>query len=238
MEFNISRFLESVLSGFKYLPNTIILIIIPIFCGLFIGTIFAIIRIYNIRIIAKLIKAFVSIYQGIPIVIALMIYNILYMTKFNHVAEFLNLGITIADTNPIIVGIFALSVAAICGFSESIRGALLAINNGQYEAGYSVGMTNRQVLIRIVIPQAIPISIGMLTNNIVGVIKGSSVTMTIGVIEIMSGAIIPASRTYNFFEGYMAAAMIYWILTMIIENLLKKLEEKSNRYGGLSIDRN
>ena len=104
------------------------------------------------------------------------------MMKYNDFAAFLHLKGTIADVDQIWIGIFALSLTAICSVSEAIRGALLSIDKGQDEAGYSVGLTKIQTIYRIILPQMIPIAIPMLTNHVVGLIKASSVVMAIGII--------------------------------------------------------
>ncbi len=117
-----------------------------------------------------------------------------------------------------------------CSISEAIRGALLSIDKGQDEAGYSVGLTKVQTIRRIIIPQMIPAAIPTLINHVVGLIKASSVVMAIGIIEIVAGATIPSSRTYSFFEGYVAAAVIYWAFTIMIEYLAKVLRRHTGRF--------
>jgi L-cystine transport system permease protein len=76
----------------------------------------------------------------------------------------------------------------------------------------------------------IPVAIPMLINNVVGLIKASSVVMAIGIVEIVAGATIPSSRTYSFFEGYVAAAIIYWVFTMVIEFLAQRLKQYTGKF--------
>jgi len=209
--------LESLKSGLQYFPNTLKLVLIPTFLGLIIGTVIAFVQTFKIPVIGKVLRALITLYRGIPIVVALMIYNLLFTLKFEAIARFFHLNMSVADVDQIIVGIFALTLMSICLMSESVRGGLIAIDNGQFEAGYSVGLTRMQTLRRIIIPQLIPISIPPLTNNVIGIIKGSSITMAIGITEVLAGALIPSSKSYSFFEGYIAAAVIYWVFTVILE---------------------
>lgn len=230
MNFNLAHFNESLVYGLKYLPNTLRLVFVPLAIGLILGTVIALVRVYKVPVIGRLLAVFVTVYQGVPIVVALMIYNLVFMLKFNDLASLLHLKKSISDVDNIWVGIFALSLMAICSISEAVRGALLSIDNGQNEAGYSVGLTTIQTMKRIIIPQMIPVAIPMLTNNVVGLIKGSSVVMAIGIVEIVAGATIPSSRTYSFFEGYVAAAIIYWVLTIVIECLAQRLRQYTGKF--------
>lgn len=230
MNFNFQNFKESLIYGLAYLPNTLRLVFIPLVIGLTFGTVIALVRVYKVPVIGWLMAVFVTVYQGIPIVVALMIYNLIFMLKFNDLAAFLNLKRSISDMNNIWVGIFALSMAAVCSISEAVRGALLSIDKGQNEAGYSVGLTTIQTIQRIIIPQMIPVAIPMLINNVVGLIKASSVVMAIGIVEIVAGATIPSSRTYSFFEGYVAAAVIYWVFTVVVESLAQKLKQYTGKF--------
>jgi L-cystine transport system permease protein len=113
---------------------------------------------------------------------------------------------------------------------ESIKGAFLSVDKGQYEAGYSIGLTRLQTLKRIIIPQMVPVAIPMLTNNMIGIIKGSSIAMAIGITEVLGGSVIPCSTTYRFLEGYVAAAFIYWGFTVTIEKIAKIIEKRADRY--------
>ena len=230
MNFNFAHFNESLVYGLKYLPNTLRLVFVPLAIGLILGTVIALVRVYKVPVIGRLLAVFVTVYQGVPIVVALMIYNLVFMLKFNDLASLLHFKKSISDVDNIWVGIFALSLMAICSISEAVRGALLSIDNGQNEAGYSVGLTTIQTMKRIIIPQMIPVAIPMLTNNVVGLIKGSSVVMAIGIVEIVAGATIPSSRTYSFFEGYVAAAIIYWVLTIVIECLAQRLRQYTGKF--------
>jgi L-cystine transport system permease protein len=230
MNFNLAHFKESLIYGLAYLPNTLSLVFVPLVIGLTFGTVIALVRVYKVPVIGWLMAVFVTVYQGIPIVVALMIYNLIFMLKFNDLAAFLHLKKSISDMNNIWVGIFALSMAAVCSISEAVRGALLSIDKGQNEAGYSVGLTTIQTIKRIIIPQMIPVAIPMLINNVVGLIKASSVVMAIGIVEIVAGATIPSSRTYSFFEGYVAAAVIYWVFTVVVESLAQRLKQYTGKF--------
>lgn len=230
MGFNINFFIECLQSGIRYLPETMKLTFIPILTGLVIGTIIAAIRVYKIPVLGRVLGVLVTLYQGVPIVVALLIFNLIFLTQLDGIFKLLHLKISVGDVDNIWVGIIALSMSVTCWMEESIKGAFFSIDKGQYEAGYSVGLTRIQTLRRIIIPQILPVAIPMLTNNIVGAIKGSSIVMAIGITEILSGSVIPSSRTYSFLEGYVAAAVIFWGFTLVVEKIAKAVEKRSDKY--------
>ncbi len=227
MNIDAQAIYESFVSGLTYLPKTLILILVPFTIGLLLGTLIALTRINKVPILSQFFAVFIPVYQGIPIVVALMIYNLIYLMKTNDILKFFGSSKTIADIDSIYVALFALSLMMICSISEVMRGALLSVNKGQYEASYSVGMTKPQTFRRIVLPQVVSIAIPALINTTVGLIKSTSVVYAIGVAEILSGSLVPSSRKYTFFEGYLAAALIYWLLTILIELLFSYLEKRT-----------
>lgn len=180
--------------------------------------------------LSQILSVVVTVYMGLPIMVALVIYNLLFMTTYDQIAQILHLSKNISEVDPIIVGYIALTLSTTCIASENIRGAFHAIEQVQFEAGYSIGLTKMQTLVRIILPQMVPVVIPGLINLLVGTIKGSNLVSAVGIIEIMAGALIPCARTYSYLEGYLAAAVIYWILTIVVEQAAKQLEKHSGRF--------
>jgi L-cystine transport system permease protein len=235
MGFNFVDFEECLQSGLLYLPRTIELAGLSVFFGLFFGTLLATWRVYDIPILGWVSGWAVTLYQGVPVVVALMIFNLLFMAKIETIGSFLHVEWHVAEMDNIWIGIFVLSMRAICLMEESIRGAFYAVERGQYEAGLSVGLTHRQTLWRIILPQMVPVAIPALLNNVVGTIKNSSIVIAIGISEVLTGATIPCSRNYSFLEGYVAAAVIYWVFTVCIEKTFNKWEKQSTLYRRTSL---
>lgn len=227
MNVNIDAVKESFLSALDYLPKTLELVLIPLLFGIVFGTLIALVRVYKIPILSQFFSCLIPVYQGIPIVIALLIYHLLYLMKCDDILKFFHSSKTIADVDNMIVGLFALSCMMICNASEVMRGALLSIDQGQSEAAYAVGLSKVQTIRRIIIPQMFPVAIPTMVNITVGLIKATSIVYAVGIAEVLSGALVPASRRYTFFEGYLAAALLYWILTVAVEMLYKLAEKKS-----------
>lgn len=110
--------------------------------------------------------------------------------------------------------------------SESLRGAILAVDKGQIEAAKSIGLSNFLMMKNIVIPQAIPVAVPSLVNTLIDTIKGSSLAFSIGVVDITAMAQIQAGLTYQYFEAYMALVLLYWIVILLLEFFQKKYEKK------------
>jgi L-cystine transport system permease protein len=230
MNIQLPDLIASLKSGIYYLPATIILSFVPLAAGLIFGTLIALVQVFKVPVLNKIFAVFVSIYSGIPSVVALLVYNLLYMTQFNKVMAFFGSRLTVRDVNPIYVALFTFSLSSIVLMSETIRGAFLSIDEGQFEAGHSVGLTTRQILQRIILPQVVPVILPPLTNHVVGSVKNTSVVMTIGVMDVLNGAIVPAETTYRFLEGYIAAAIIYWAVNVLLEFLLRRLEIYTGKF--------
>jgi len=217
MGFDISFMIVALKEAIKYIPVTLILAVIPLIIGSIIGTIIAVIRIYNIKVLSKLVQVFVVIIRGIPLVVILYLVYFETTNEFDTIAAKFNWNIHSKDINVIYIAIIAISISAIANISETIRGGLISVGKGQFEAAYSIGLTRSQTLRRIIIPQALPVILPSLCSNFIGLIKGSSIAYLITIVDIMNGAIITATGNYKFLEAYIAAAIVYWALCVCVE---------------------
>ena len=230
MEIDFACFADSFKNGIIYVPNTLKLVFIPLVLGLVFGTFLAYIRFKKVKIASQIIAAFVTIYRGIPAVVALLIYNMIFLLFYGKWKELFHWKTSIQDINILWIAIFALTLAEICGMEEVMRSSLLSIDKGQWEAGKSIGMKEYQLVFHVIIPQLIPAALPHLTNLILGCIKNSSVVIAIGAVDIMVGCTKPAEITYMFFEAYLAAAVIYWGINIFVEMLLRKYENFSKKF--------
>lgn len=230
MSISSKNFFESLHGAVTYLPVTLKLTIYTFLLGILIGGVIALARNYKVPVISKVLAVFVTVYNGLPLMVALMIYNLLFMTGYQSVADFFHISKTIDQVNPIIVGYFGLTLFTSCSCSETLRGALKSIDQVQYEAGYAIGLNKFQTLYRIILPQVIPVAIPGLINNLVGTIKGTNLVAAIGILEIMGGALESCLESYSYLEGYLAAAVVYWIFSFVLETLAKQVERYSTKH--------
>ncbi|WP_260287950.1 amino acid ABC transporter permease [Peribacillus aracenensis] len=196
---------------------TIPLTLITFVLGLVLAVLTALARLSSMRILQIIARVYVSIIRGTPLLVQLFI--IFYGLP--------NLGVTIDPFISAIIG-FSLNVGAYA--SEIIRAAILSIPKGQWEAGYSIGMTYTQALKRIILPQAARVSIPPLSNTFISLLKDTSLASLILVTELFRKAQEIAAKNYEFLLLYIEAAVLYWILCTILSFIQGSLEDRLNRY--------
>lgn len=212
MEINPEYLYDCLRSGIRCLPLTLQLGLIPIVVGTVLGSLIAIARILKVPVVDKLFEVVVSIYCGIPFMVSLLIFHLIYL-----------MAIPAFKNGEYWIALFALSLSRTFHLSEVIRGAFLAIPKDQYEASYAMGLTTFQAFTRIIIPQMVPVALPTMANNVVGSIKNTSEVFVLGLLDVLNGSQLPCSETYSFVEGYVAAAAIYWVVNMLIEWVLSRV---------------
>ena len=230
-EFDVTFFAYEIGIGIKYIPIVLLLSVVPLIVGLFFGTGIAIVRLFKVRILAQLFMVIVVFLRGVPLLLQLTILYLMVTLSCDSIAQTFGLKMTSKDISYTMVAVVGLSINATVYLSEVVRTALKSVNSGQYEAAYSVGMTSWQMLVRIVIPQAMPVAIPLIGSNFIGLIKGSAIASLISVFELINATLFEASGNYKFLEAYLAAAVIYWALCIIVERIVAFLEIRVGVYG-------
>lgn len=196
---------------------TIPLTLISFICGLGLAVLTALARISDVKILQMIARGYVSAIRGTPLLVQLFI--LFYGLP--------TIGITLDPWPSAIIG-FSLNVGAYA--SEIIRAAILSIPKGQWEAGYSIGMSNRQVLRRIIIPQAARVSIPPLSNTFISLVKDTSLASMILLTEMFRRAQEIATTNYEFLLLYTEAALIYWVICFILSIVQGRIENRLDRY--------
>ena len=211
-----------------YLPITLELAILSTVFGFLLGTLIAIVKIRKVRVLNRIATVFISIVRGTPILVQLYIayFGIPMLIKFinRHTGSDFN----VAVVPGIVYAMAALAINQSAFDAEIIRAALLSVNSGQIEAAESLGMTYGQALRRIILPEALTVALPSLGNAFINAIKGTSLAFTCGVVEMTAQGKILSGRSYRYFEVYVSLAIIYWVLTVIIEQLIKLFERKTS----------
>ncbi|WP_313160066.1 cystine ABC transporter permease, partial [Mixta calida] len=133
------------------------------------------------------------------------------------------------ELDPIPSAMIGLSLNTAAYASESLRGAIAAIERGQWEAAASIGMTRWQTLKRVVLPQAARTALPPLGNSFISLVKDTSLAATIQVPELFRQAQLITSRTLEVFTMYLAASLIYWVMATVLSALQNRLEAHVNR---------
>lgn len=129
-----------------------------------------------------------------------------------------------------VAAIVTLSLNSAAYMSETIRAAFDSVDRGQIEAAQSLCMTRLQYMRRIVLPQSMRVALPSLFNSLIDLIKGTSIAFTIGVSEMMAMGIYEGSRQFNYFEIYFDIAIIYYVMSVVLGFLQKKMEKKMSKY--------
>lgn len=224
--FDVQFMFDSIPSILTGIPKSLAIALIAFAFGIVIGFIGAISKIHKVPVLNRITAVYVSfvrgtpllvqillIYYGIPIVLRIINQN--FGTKFD------------LSQIPAIVFMFvAFSLNAGAYLTETIRSAIQAVDKGQMEAAYSVGMSTVQAMIRIIIPQALKVGLPNFANFFIGMLKDTSLAFVASVTEIMGQAKIVAGRASRFFEAYIVAAVIYWIICILFEQAVKMIEKR------------
>lgn len=211
-------------------PVSLGIAVVAFIMGIFIGISVALTKIYNIPGLKQLSGGYISIFRGTPLVVQILIayYGLpILISNFCYVT---GLNFNINNISPIVYLFVVYSLNAGSYMSESIRSAILSVSPGQIEAGYSIGMTTPMVLRRIVFPQAIKVAIPNLGNSFISLTKETSLAFVVSVPDVLGQAKIIAGRTTRFFEAYIVAAIVYWLICLICEYFLRKIEKRSRRH--------
>ncbi|SFJ77070.1 amino acid ABC transporter permease [Thermoflavimicrobium dichotomicum] len=220
----------------KALPLTLVITTVPLLIGFAIGIGTALIRLYKVKVIYKIADFYVSFLRGTPLILHIYIVYLGLPLLFDVLAEKWGWSIR-SNSIPLIVFVFvAFSLNAGAYMSEIIRSGILAVNKGEIEAAYSIGMTTSQAMKRIVLPQALMISLPNLCNMFVGLLHGSSLAFSISLMELNGKANVVASTNWKFLESFIAAAVIYWGMTILAEKVTAILEKRLRMFikGGVA----
>lgn len=201
---------------FKGVQITIKVSITAFILSVLLGTILAVIQLFRISFLDKLVKLYVSYFRGTPLLIQIF----LFYYGFPMIFDFMK---TFPKTSALILCLALNSAAYI---SETIRGSIESVDKGQYEACLAFGMSKSKMMIRVILPQAAVSAIPPITNSALDIIKMSSLGMTIGIQDVMGEAQLAAAVSYKTFETYIIAAAFYWILALVFGKVQKVLEAK------------
>ena len=202
------------------LPVTLSIVFIATAAGIIIGAVNALIRINKIPVLNQLAAVLISFLRGTPVIVQLFVVYFGIPVLLGHI------GINASRWNKFIfVNItYALNTSAF--LSEIIRGSLGAVDPGQKEAALSVGLTDWQAFRRIVAPQALLIALPSFSVSILGLLQNTSLGFTIGLLDVVGQVRAIGIRTFHVFEGYVDAAIIFVILSLVLHKGFGIIEQR------------
>lgn len=203
----------------RYLPLTLQLAGIGMVLALILACLFAVVRVLRIPVLNQLTIVFISFFRGTPLLVQLFL--------FYYGLPQLVSALTVIDG--ITATIMGLTMHFSAYMAESIRAAIVGVDRSQTEAALSIGMTNGQMMRRIVLPQATRVALPTLMNYFIDMIKATSLAFTLGVTELMGATQKEASGSFLYFEAFIVAAVMYWIVVELLSKLQNYLEIRLNK---------
>ena len=201
---------------------TLKLLSLSLFFGIFIGLLFAILRLNKNPLINKFAYGYSYVFRGTPLLVQIFI--IYY--GLGQIEYFRSTFLWIVFKEPYWCAIIAFALNTGAYTSEILRSAFQTIKPGIIEAGKSLGISNKIIFYKIQIPVAIRQSLPAYGNEIILMMKGTSLASTVTLMDITGVAKHIVSTTYKPLEIFILAGCIYLFMTFLIHNLIKFLEKK------------
>ena len=176
----------------------------------------AIIRYYKIPVLTQFFDVFITVFRATPLVVEL------FMIFFALPCIFPALK----DMTPFQAVVLSLIFNTSAFMAESFRAALESVDRGQIEACYSIGMTKRQAMMRVILPQAFVVAVPSIGNHFIGIIKGTALGFTVGLADVMGTAKMEAALSLRFFEAYLCVTVVYLVIVLAVEFVLRLIERR------------
>lgn len=233
--FDIGFMISTVPEIIRRLPLTLLMAFVSCLLGLLLGLLLALARFFKVRFINELVKVYVSFIRGTPMLVQLYLvyYGIPLIVR--NIVDAVGSDFDINSIPAIVFAFIAFSLNSAAYMSETIRSSIEAVDKGQMEACYSIHLTTAQALRRVILPQAFIIALPPLGNSLLSLVKDTSLAFSISVVDVMAGAKIVGSRSFRFFEVYIVVSLIYWLVCIVIEQLLNIVERRMRRFEKDSI---
>lgn len=201
----------------KGLGNTLVITVFAILIGIVLGFLIAIVRTSHDRngglnVLNAICKLYLTVVRGTPVMIQLLI---IYYVIFQSV-----------NAGKMMVAIIAFGLNSAAYVAEIVRSGIMSVDIGQFEAGRSLGLTYKQTMTSIIMPQAIKNILPALCNEFISLLKETSISGYIGLMDLTKGGDIIRSVTYEAFMPLIAVAIIYLILVMGLSKAVNVLERK------------
>lgn len=220
METLIQKFVQNFIENQRYLyllrglGNTIIITVFALIIGVVMGFLVAVIRSTHdkrggLNFLNFICKIFLTVWRGTPTVVQVMIMYYVILVSVN---------------NKILVAVIAFGLNSAAYVAEIVRSGIMSIDDGQFEAGRSLGLNYAQTMRLIILPQAFKNVLPALGNEFITLLKETSVSGYIGMMDLTKGADIIRSQTYEPIMPLLGCAAIYLVLVMLLTAVLQKLE--------------
>ncbi|MGH6761652.1 MAG: amino acid ABC transporter permease [Phyllobacterium sp.] len=211
--FSISTFFDSFGPLFWAARFTVLISVLGIALGLVIGALICAAALSRTVWLRQFAALWISFLRGVPLLVQLLlVYYLLPVIGINVPA--------------LVAAVVTVGICASAYISEIWRGAIMALPKGQSEAATAIGMGPRDIWTRIILPQAVTMSLPALVNELILLVKASSLVSVVGILEVTRASQAQAATTFRPLEVYLAAACIYLLINLCLAALGRYLEHR------------
>lgn len=178
------------------------------------GAIIAVLKVLPCRPLRLLLDFYTSVFRGIPLIVLLFI------------AYFATPQLTGFKISMFAASVLTLGLNGSATVSETLRGGIEGVDSGQYDASRALALPYTTMMARIIIPQALRSVAPALVNEVITVLKSSSLVATIGLMDMMRAAQSVQALTYRAFEPFIVVAVIYYVIVMCLTAVARVLEKR------------
>lgn len=226
------------ITAFKYLVPSLIdglwiviqTTILGFILAIVLGLSMAIGRTSKVKIIRGSLVVFLEFIRGTPLLVQLVYMYYVVPLLLSIIIQMWNPGYQFKISS-VVAGTIGLGINYGCYISEVIRSSMLSIDGGQTEAALALGLTNNQVLSRIIIPQALRNVIPVFGNYLVMMLKDTSLLAYVSVNEMLLRTQSYASQSFLTIESYTLLAIFYLMLSLPLSQLVKLVEKKMQKFN-------
>lgn len=209
--------------GIEY---TLLLSVFAVLLAIIPAMLLAILRLSKNKVVRFLSGLYIDIFRATPLLVQI---SLIYFGLFNfiriptvYIFGFINIAMFIP-------GVVALSLNSAAYVAEIFRAGILAVDAGQTEAARSLGLSSAAAMRKVVLPQAIKNVLPALANEIITMVKESSICSTLGMMELMWAAKTVAATTYITLGPYVVAALIYFCINYPASKIIEAIERRMRR---------
>ena len=178
------------------------------------GFLIAVLKVLPCRPLRAVLDFYTSVFRGIPLIVLLFM------------AYFATPQLTGYKISMFAASVWTLGLNGSATVSETVRGGIQGVDRGQYDAAHALGLGYPTMMTSIIIPQALRSVAPALVNEVITVLKSSSLVATIGLMDMMRAAQSVQALTYRAFEPFLVVAVVYYVIVMLLVAAGKRLESR------------
>ncbi|WP_454814580.1 amino acid ABC transporter permease [Labrys neptuniae] len=212
--FSLNAFIKSFHALALGVPSTLIVSLLGIAIGLLVGAMICAGALSLSRTLRSAAAVWISFFRGVPLMVQLLL-------------MFYLLPVTGINVPPMVAAVLAVGLCSSAYIAEIWRGAINALPRGQAEAAVAIGMLPHAIWTRIILPQAVRLSLPALVNELILLVKASSLVSLVGIWEITRASQAEAGASYRPLEAYVAAGCLYLVINLCLATLGRYLERRA-----------